>query len=104
EFGIEHRGDVAGIEVTGVTLNTSDLHPGDLFVGVRGAKAHGAAFAAQARDGGAVAIVTDGEGAELAADSGLPLLLVEQPRLALGEIAAWVYRTRERPPLLFATT
>lgn len=104
EFGIEHRGSVDGIEITGVTLSTGDLQPGDLFVGVQGAKGHGAQYAAQARDGGAVAIVTDAVGADLAADSGLPILLVEQPRLALGEIAAWVYRTRENPPLLFGTT
>lgn len=104
EFGIEHRGSVDGVELTGVTLSTADLHPGDLFVGVRGAKLHGAAYAAQAREGGAVALLTDAEGAELAADAGLPILLVEDPRLALGEIAAWVYRTREDAPLLFGTT
>jgi len=104
EFGIEYRGSVDGLEVTGVTLATADLHPGDLFVGVKGFKGHGASYAAQAREGGAVAILTDAEGAELAADAGLPILLVENPRLALGEIAAWVYRTRERPPLLFGTT
>jgi UDP-N-acetylmuramoyl-L-alanyl-D-glutamate--2,6-diaminopimelate ligase len=104
EFGIEHRGSVDGIEISGVTLSTSDLHPGDLFVGVKGAKGHGAAYAAQAREGGAVAVLTDAEGADLAADAGLPILLVENPRLALGETAAWVYRTREHPPLLFGTT
>ena len=104
EFGIELRGSVDGIEITGVTLSTGDLHPGDLFVGVKGALKHGAAFAAQAREGGAVALLTDAEGAEVAADAGLPILVVEQPRLALGEVAAWVYRTREDTPLLFGTT
>jgi len=104
EFGIEHRGAVDGLELSGVTLSTGDLHPGDLFVGVKGFKGHGAAYAAQAREGGAVALLTDAEGADLAADAGLPILLVENPRLALGEIAAWVYRTRENPPLLFGTT
>lgn len=104
EFGIESRGAVDGLEVTGVTLSTSDLHPGDLFVGVKGVKGHGAQFAPEAKAGGAVAILTDTEGAELAATAGLPILLVENPRLALGEIAAWVYRTREQPPLLFGIT
>jgi UDP-N-acetylmuramoyl-L-alanyl-D-glutamate--2,6-diaminopimelate ligase len=104
EFGIEHRGDVDGIEITGVTLSTADLHPGDLFVGVQGFKLHGASYAAQAREGGAVALLTDPEGADLAADAGLPILVVDDPRLALGEIAAWVYRTREDAPLLFGTT
>jgi UDP-N-acetylmuramoyl-L-alanyl-D-glutamate--2,6-diaminopimelate ligase len=104
EFGIEYRGDLDGVEISGVTLSTSDLHPGDLFVGLQGAKGHGASYAADARAGGAVALLTDAAGAELAADAGLPILLVENPRLALGEVAAWVYRTREHPPLLFGTT
>jgi UDP-N-acetylmuramoyl-L-alanyl-D-glutamate--2,6-diaminopimelate ligase len=104
EFGVDYLGSVDGVEISGVTLSTGDLHPGDLFVGVKGAKGHGARYAAEAREGGAVAVLTDAEGAELAADAGLPILLVENPRLALGEIAAWVYRTREHPPLLFGTT
>ena len=104
EFGLEHRGELDGVEVTGVTLSTNDLHPGDLFVGVPGSKAHGASFAAAAAEGGAVAIVTDASGAELASDSGLPVVLVPSPRAALGEIAAWVYRTDDDPPLLFGTT
>jgi UDP-N-acetylmuramoyl-L-alanyl-D-glutamate--2,6-diaminopimelate ligase len=104
EFGIEYHGDIDGLEITGVTLSTADLHPGDLFVGVKGFKGHGAAYAAQAREGGAVALLTDAAGADLAADAGLPILIVENPRLALGEIAAWVYRTREQAPLLFGTT
>jgi len=104
EFGLVHRGDVDGIEVTGITLSTNDLHPGDLFVGMPGAKRHGAEFAATAAEGGAVAVVTDEAGAELAADSGLPIVLVPSPREALGQLAAWIYRTQDDPPLLFGTT
>ena len=104
EFGLEHRGSLDGVEVSGVTLSTGDLHPGDLFVGIPGANSHGASFAQQAKEGGAVAIVTDAAGAELAEPSGLPVLLVDSPRAALGEISAWVYRTNDAPPLLFATT
>ena len=104
EFELEHRGGVDGIEIAGVTLSTSDVHPGDLFVGMPGANSHGARFAAQAKEGGAVAVLTDAAGADLAADSGLPIVLVDSPRAALGEISAWVYRTREHAPLLFGTT
>lgn len=104
DFGIEVRGDIDGVEVSGITLSTNDLHPGDLYVGVKGAKVHGAAFAEKAKEGGAVAIATDAEGADLAAESGLPILLVDEPRSALGELAAWVYRTHDDPPLLFGTT
>nr|WP_286279436.1 UDP-N-acetylmuramoyl-L-alanyl-D-glutamate--2,6-diaminopimelate ligase [Naasia aerilata] len=69
-----------------------------------GAKTHGARFAADARERGAVAVLTDAAGADLAADSGLPVLVTADPRAAVGDVAAWVYRTGDRPPLLFAVT
>jgi UDP-N-acetylmuramoyl-L-alanyl-D-glutamate--2,6-diaminopimelate ligase len=104
EFELESSGSSDGVEISGVTLSTSDLHPGDLYVGIRGAHSHGASYAAAAREGGAVAILTDAEGAELAKAAGLPIVVVASPREALGEISAWVYRTAEQPPLLFGTT
>jgi len=104
EFGLDARGSIAGVEISGVTLSTHNLQPGDLFVGMPGAQVHGAQFAAQAKDGGAVAVLTDEAGAESAAESGLPVVVVDSPRAALGAVAAWVYRTAEKPPLLFATT
>jgi UDP-N-acetylmuramoyl-L-alanyl-D-glutamate--2,6-diaminopimelate ligase len=108
EFGLEYRGSVDGVEVTGVTLGTADLHPGDLFVGIQGANSHGASYAAQAEQGGAVALVTDAAGAEIATSdpgaAGLPILIVDDPRGALGELSAWVYRTAESNALLFGTT
>jgi UDP-N-acetylmuramoyl-L-alanyl-D-glutamate--2,6-diaminopimelate ligase len=104
EFGIEYRGVIDGVEITGVTLSTADVRPGDLYVGIHGANSHGATFASVAREGGAVAVLTDEAGAELAAESALPILVVDSPRAALGEISAWVYRTKEEPPLIFGTT
>jgi UDP-N-acetylmuramoyl-L-alanyl-D-glutamate--2,6-diaminopimelate ligase len=104
EFGLEHSGQIDGVEITGVTLSTADVRPGDLFVGIQGANEHGASRAAEAKDGGAVAILTDHLGAELAADSGLPIVEVDSPRMALGDVAGWIYRTMDSPPLLFGTT
>jgi UDP-N-acetylmuramoyl-L-alanyl-D-glutamate--2,6-diaminopimelate ligase len=104
EFGLDHRGSLDGVEVTGVTLSTGDLHPGDLYVGMPGAHSHGATYAAKAKEGGAVAVLTDEAGAHFATEAGLPVVLVDSPRAALGEISAWVYRTREHPPLMFGTT
>jgi UDP-N-acetylmuramoyl-L-alanyl-D-glutamate--2,6-diaminopimelate ligase len=104
EFGIEFTGTVDGVEITGVTLSTADVRPGDLYVGIHGANSHGASYAEVAREGGAVALLTDEAGATIAADSGLPILIVDSPRAALGEISAWVYRTKEEPPLIFGTT
>ena len=104
EFGLESTGSLDGIEISGVTLSTADVRPGDLYVGMPGANSHGASYATIARDGGAVAVMTDAAGAALASASGLPVILVDSPRAALGEISAWVYRTKEHPPLLFGTT
>jgi len=104
EFELEAEGSTDGVEISGVTLSTGDVHPGDLYVGIRGAHSHGASYAATAREGGAVALLTDAEGAVLARDAGLPIVVVPSPREALGEISAWVYRTADHPPLLFGTT
>lgn len=104
EFALSFSGSVDGVEITGVTLSTNDVRPGDLYVGIRGANSHGASYAGAAREGGAVAVLTDAEGAAQLEDIGVPVIVVESPRAALGEISAWVYRTKERPPLLFGTT
>jgi UDP-N-acetylmuramoyl-L-alanyl-D-glutamate--2,6-diaminopimelate ligase len=104
EFGLEHHGSIDGVEVSGLTLRTNEVQPGDLFVGIKGKNTHGASFAADAAESGAVAVLTDAEGAELAEASGLPVVVVDDPRAALGDVAAWIYRTAENPPLLFGTT
>ncbi len=104
EFELEAFGDVDHVEVTGVTVRTTEVQPGDIYVAIPGAHSHGAAFAADARERGAVALLTDRVGAELAQDAGLPIVLIDSPREALGEVSAWVYRTAEDPPLIFGVT
>lgn len=104
EFGLDVRGSVDGVELSGVTVRTSEVHPGDLFVGLRGAQSHGAAFTREALERGAVAVLTDESGAALAADAGLPIIVVDSPREALGDISAWVYQTNAAPPLIFGVT
>nr|WP_174315757.1 UDP-N-acetylmuramoyl-L-alanyl-D-glutamate--2,6-diaminopimelate ligase [Streptomyces sp. CB01881] len=88
---------VEGGPVTGVTHDSRAVRPGDVYVAFPGANHHGAAFAAQAAAAGAVAMLTDPAGAELAAGTGLPLLVVDRPRARMGELAAAVYgRPSER--------
>ncbi|MEV4774447.1 Mur ligase family protein [Microbacterium sp. LWH12-1.2] len=105
-FAREVRGDASGVTVTGITLATADLRPGEAFVAIRGVNRHGAEFAATAAEKGAVAVITDEAGAAIAAPSGLPVLVVDDPRGILGALSAWVYGTgADDPlPLLFATT
>lgn len=99
-------GDVSGVHLTGITLATADLRAGEAFVAIRGVNRHGAEFAQTAADQGAVAVITDPAGAEIAAPAGLPILVVDDPRSVLGELSAWVYGTGADDPLptLFATT
>lgn len=102
--GIDVRGELADVSVTGITLSTSDLHPGDLYVGVRGQHRHGAEFAADAVQAGAVAILTDAAGADLIGELDVPVLVVENPRSRLGELSAWVYETADNPAVLYGIT
>jgi UDP-N-acetylmuramoyl-L-alanyl-D-glutamate--2,6-diaminopimelate ligase len=94
------------VEVLGVTLSSTDLRAGELFVGIRGANRHGADFAAQAAANGAAAVLTDAEGAAIAVPAGLPIVVVDDPRGVLGEAAMLVHRTspRDELPLLLGTT
>ena len=80
-----------GPEVSGVTLSSRTVRPGDLYAALPGARTHGAAFAPQAADAGAVAVLTDPAGAARAGATGLPVVVVPDPRAVLGGLAAWVY-------------
>jgi UDP-N-acetylmuramoyl-L-alanyl-D-glutamate--2,6-diaminopimelate ligase len=90
--------------VTGVTLGSDRVRPGDLFVAPAGSRVHGATFAQQAVDAGAVAVLTDRAGADLCAQLRVPVLVVEHPRAVLGELAAQVYGDPARRLRLVAVT
>lgn len=84
-------GTESGVMVTGVTHHSTLVRPGDLYVAVRGASHHGAEFARQAMVDGAVAILTDDDGAVLARGVAGPVLVVDDPRAVLGVVAAKAY-------------
>ncbi|MCW2831923.1 MAG: UDP-N-acetylmuramoyl-L-alanyl-D-glutamate--2,6-diaminopimelate ligase [Aeromicrobium sp.] len=89
ELGSERPVDAADTVVTGVTLSTHHLEPGDLYAALPGANAHGAAYASAARENGAAAVLTDAEGAALV--DGLPVLVVDDPRGRLAGLSATFY-------------
>ncbi len=101
-----------GVEVTGVTLSSQRVCPGDVYAALPGARAHGAAYVAEAVAAGAVAVLTDAEGAEVVrrvlADRApgleVPVLVVEQPRGVLGTLASRVYADPARALTLVAVT
>lgn len=76
--------------VSGISLNTRDVAPGDLFVAAPGSTTHGARFAADALARGAAAILTDEEGARQLA-SGTPHVSAPAVRPLLGSLSAWLY-------------
>lgn len=81
-------GDIA---VTGITLDSRAVQPGDLYAALPGHVTHGARFAKAAVTAGAVAVLTDAEGAALCAGIGVPVLVVAEPRRGLGAVASHVY-------------
>ena len=104
-FNLEVVGNPETVLLTGISMNTGDLRPGDLFVAMPGVKTHGANFIAKAIEQGAVAVVTDSAGLELLHGIAIPVMRLEEPRTHLGELAAFVYgNTEGNMPLLFGTT
>ncbi|MEV6109741.1 UDP-N-acetylmuramoyl-L-alanyl-D-glutamate--2,6-diaminopimelate ligase [Streptomyces sp. NPDC051940] len=77
--------------VTGITHDSRAVRPGDIYAALPGARFHGADFAAQAADSGAVAVLTDPAGQGRAAATGLPVLVVGDPRGRMGALAVSVY-------------
>nr|WP_296072706.1 UDP-N-acetylmuramoyl-L-alanyl-D-glutamate--2,6-diaminopimelate ligase [uncultured Actinoplanes sp.] len=81
----------ADVEVTGITHNSREVRPGDLYAALAGANRHGAEFVAQVVEAGAAAVLTDEAGREAALAAGLPVLVADDPREVLGAAAAAVY-------------
>ncbi|MEY4310967.1 MAG: hypothetical protein RLZ71_893 [Actinomycetota bacterium] len=91
--------------LTGISMNTNDLREGDLFVAMPGLKTHGANFAAKAIELGAAAIITDASGVQIMGEVGVPVAIMENPRLRLGALAAYVYGNMAGSmPKIFGTT
>jgi UDP-N-acetylmuramoyl-L-alanyl-D-glutamate--2,6-diaminopimelate ligase len=78
-------------QVSGVALASSSVRPGDLYAALPGARTHGARYAADAVERGAVAVLTDPTGRDLAEAAGVPVRVVDDPRAVLGDVAARVY-------------
>ena len=78
------------VMVTGVSVDSADIEPGWIFVGVPGSR-HGARFSAAAVEAGASALVTDPEGVKIIGDVGVPIVSVSNPREAGAGLAAALY-------------
>ena len=92
------------VPVRGMAVATGDVRPGALFAALPGRNAHGAVHTARARQAGAAAVLTDPAGADAARAAGLPVLVVPDPRAALGAVARTVYGTARPPSPLLGVT
>jgi UDP-N-acetylmuramoyl-L-alanyl-D-glutamate--2,6-diaminopimelate ligase len=79
-------------QITGLAVDSREVRAGTLFAALPGTRVHGASFIATALAQGAAAILTDAEGARLAADAladaDAALVVAEDPRQALACAAA----------------
>lgn len=84
----------APFRLSGITLDSRRVLPGDLYAALPGFRTHGARFAPEALAAGAAAVLTDPEGAAILGGLGpltIPVLVVADPRGVLGEASAWLY-------------
>ena len=93
-------------QVTDITIDSRAVMPGTLFAALPGTRLHGGNFIANALSQGAVAILTDAEGAEIAADalagSDVALVVSSTPRETLARCAALFFGAQ--PAVMAAVT
>ncbi len=95
DAGIEASAlDGPDVTLTGASVDSRAVRPGDLFGAYAGLVRHGAHFAQAAVEAGAVAILTDREGHGIVREAGIevPVVVIETgERDAMGRAAAAVY-------------
>jgi UDP-N-acetylmuramoyl-L-alanyl-D-glutamate--2,6-diaminopimelate ligase len=97
-------GPMPGATVSGVTLDSRAVRPGDLYAALPGSRAHGAMYSDQAVAAGAVAIFTDPDGRDKAARTGVPVFVVSDPRERLGDVSCWIYGDPSRRMSMIGVT
>ncbi len=94
------------VEITGLSVDSRTVKPGHLFAALPGSKLHGGEFIQYALRMEAAAILTDREGARIAADelaaSKAALIVTEDPRAALAYAAALWFGAQ--PEVMVAVT
>jgi UDP-N-acetylmuramoyl-L-alanyl-D-glutamate--2,6-diaminopimelate ligase len=90
--------------ISGVTLDSRAVRPGDLYAALPGTRTHGAAYSDQAVAAGAVAILTDPDGRDRAARTGVPVFVVSDPRMRLGDVSCWIYGDPSRRMTMIGVT
>ena len=82
---------VANLDVVGIALSSDGVEPDFVFAALPGHHRHGAEFIHEACRRGAVAVITDSQGKSIiarSAQSDIPMIVHDQPRLLIAHIAA----------------
>ncbi|MFC3298901.1 UDP-N-acetylmuramoyl-L-alanyl-D-glutamate--2,6-diaminopimelate ligase [Arthrobacter agilis] len=115
-IGVDRPGGASTLPVvTGISLDSRAVLPGDVYAALPGAARHGAEFAAQALRAGAVAIVTDEDGHRMLESTGpfndgggVPVVVVPGTRSVVGPLARLIFGSGPQDgstaPTLFAVT
>lgn len=85
--GLPHAVASPNLKIESLCYDSRKVKPGALFFALKGAKADGGAFVAQAAELGAVAIVSDAASSACA----LPFIVVPDPRATMADLAAAFY-------------
>jgi UDP-N-acetylmuramoyl-L-alanyl-D-glutamate--2,6-diaminopimelate ligase len=89
--GIADAQALGDLRVCGLTLDSRQARPGDVFFALRGIRSHGIAFAAEAARRGACVVLAEAPAEtppEALQQSGVPLLWIDDLHAHVGEIAA----------------
>jgi UDP-N-acetylmuramoyl-L-alanyl-D-glutamate--2,6-diaminopimelate ligase len=79
------------LTVTGITHDNRNVEPGFIFVALAGFNKHGIEFAPEAVDAGAVAVLTDSDGAHQMSGHDVPVIVSANPRADMAHAAQIIY-------------
>ncbi len=91
-------------ELTGLTHDSRQVKPGDLYIAIPGFQKHGIDFLNQAIAAGAVAVASDEYGCKIAQSKNIPWVLLENPRPDMAAIAAEFFDQPEQKLRIIGVT
>jgi len=105
-LGVEISEKFKSLKITGLSSSSNRITEGALFIALPGEKHHGARFALDAQKAGAIALLTDMQGADLASAllGDFPILKIENPRAKSGYLADWFNQSPSRALFLAGIT
>lgn len=95
---------MGGIDVTGITADSRNIHPGNIFVAIDGATFDGHNYLGEAVQKGCAALVVQAEKAAMVEGYNVPVLKVVDTRIAFAKLAAAFYGHPEQQLIMVGVT